>query len=780
MPVMCLLTASGRMAAVSLQQNRRSAGVGSWIRSLCRVVAAWMMVVGTLSAQEKTAPDSSKRPPPLVIPAAPIKPAPPPPPPPPFIESFLVKGNQALSADAIRAELLTRENTKYFGFWRVGLMFYNFGGIFTALGEPPRTFSRANFELDMFKLRDVYHFAGYNAVTLDTAIVLSPDQSRVNLSLTVAEGTPLLIDSLGYDGIDSIDAEVRAAVLREPAVKAGDVFTYKALLLDERERIAAVMQEGGYALFVPDSIIVEADTVGFRAAVRFKIRPSERLVFGDIAAIVHNPVGADSLGQVKVRTDDGITTAVFGETNLSEAVVRRALAYFPDRRADNSSRLRTRRQLGNTGVFESISIRNDSVIDGRLYTTIDMRQQSQHQLRLEPLLSNQSAAPTAALTASYLNRNLFGMAESFQLKTSAGVQLAPPALPDSLRDPAFLGNLLGNFEASAEIGFPYFFTADNRFSITTQAGIFQQPLFRLQNVLLRFRAGFVHNEFQRSVFDIFQLEYVQIDTSKLRAVADQLTGRFFDLGYQTHLNASLRYDFFFSNLTEARRPIDLRWTVSVEEAGATLYAIDQLFDRRQYDGFTDTDAQILGLRYFQFVKLRTEVAVAKNLIGKSTTAVKLVFGALFPYGKSRVSPIERRFFAGGANSVRGWQLNQLGPGGNPSAATASSGADYKFEMSLEHRIPLNTTFGVVVFTDAGNIWNRTGDYALTAARFLPELGFDAGLGVRLNTPIGPLRLDFAWKLWDPRREANDRALFSRLQLVGDTGATFSFGIGEAF
>ncbi len=97
-------------------------------------------------------------------------------------------------------------------------------------------------------------------------------------------------------------------------------------------------------------------------------------------------------------------------------------------------------------------------------------------------------------------------------------------------------------------------------------------------------------------------------------------------------------------------------------------------------------------------------------------------------------PSSRRFFAGGGGSVRGFahrSLSPLGPGGIPIGGLSL------FEASLEARIKITDTIGIVPFVDAGSA------FATSTPEFGKNMRFSAGLGLRYYTGFGPIRLDVA-------------------------------------
>ena len=119
-------------------------------------------------------------------------------------------------------------------------------------------------------------------------------------------------------------------------------------------------------------------------------------------------------------------------------------------------------------------------------------------------------------------------------------------------------------------------------------------------------------------------------------------------------------------------------------------------------------------------------------------------------------PATRRFYAGGGGSVRGYAYRTLSPLGPDGRIT---GGRSLFEGSVEARIKLTDTIGVVPFFDAGMAFESA------VPNFKQRLQMAAGLGLRYYTAIGPIRLDVAAPL-NPRK--------------GDKPVAVYISIGQAF
>ena len=114
-------------------------------------------------------------------------------------------------------------------------------------------------------------------------------------------------------------------------------------------------------------------------------------------------------------------------------------------------------------------------------------------------------------------------------------------------------------------------------------------------------------------------------------------------------------------------------------------------------------------------------------------------------GTDRV-PLIRRFFPGGADSVRGYPYQLLGP--LDSSGKPLGGASMAVG-SVEARFPIYDALGGVVFLDTGNAWERVEDT-------FGSLRYTTGFGLRYNTPVGPIRLDIGYQLNPPTGEPFDR------------------------
>ena len=138
---------------------------------------------------------------------------------------------------------------------------------------------------------------------------------------------------------------------------------------------------------------------------------------------------------------------------------------------------------------------------------------------------------------------------------------------------------------------------------------------------------------------------------------------------------------------------------------------------------------------------------------KLVLELKLRIGTADDYGDTRTVPISERFFAGGANTIRGYGERMVGP---PDSNASPVGGKSMLVFNAECTFPIIEVIKGAVFYDAGNVWRDSYHVDFT------ELVNGVGVGVRVKTPIGPIKLDYGYGLnyrdWDDSK--NGRFYFS--------------------
>ncbi len=171
----------------------------------------------------------------------------------------------------------------------------------------------------------------------------------------------------------------------------------------------------------------------------------------------------------------------------------------------------------------------------------------------------------------------------------------------------------------------------------------------------------------------------------------------------------------------------------------------------------DEDWQLGSLEFSDFIRLEGDLRYTKQVKERSSFAARINAGLIVPYAGDDAIPFIKQFYSGGPNSIRGWQLRELGPGSFQeqrldNTAFFQSG-DLKLEFNLEYRFDLFWYFEGAVFLDGGNVWLLDDDPSRPGAQFssgfLDQVALSSGWGLRLDFDYFIFRFDFGYKLRNP-------------------------------
>ncbi len=156
--------------------------------------------------------------------------------------------------------------------------------------------------------------------------------------------------------------------------------------------------------------------------------------------------------------------------------------------------------------------------------------------------------------------------------------------------------------------------------------------------------------------------------------------------------------------------------------------------------FTSTDFSVTTrwLGSNNYLSLYTQNSYYRRIPGNLVLAASLRLGLARPYGRDDSIPITERFFAGGASSLRGFETDRAGPV-DPETGEPTGGNSL-FISNLELRLPLVRMVRLAAFYDGGNVFGKITDIRLA------DFSHTVGLGLRVKTPLGPLRLDYGYNL----------------------------------
>ncbi|MEI6847026.1 MAG: BamA/TamA family outer membrane protein [Chlorobiaceae bacterium] len=698
----------------------------------------------------------------------------------PYVGKIRFTGNKIISDEELRQIMATTQHTSFFG---LGL-----------LGGAKKNFNQEEFDKDISLIKKLYTYKGYFFTDLNTLILRKSNGKKVDLKFLIRENQPSRVDKLEYDGLDNISEDLKTRYLNQKYVKVKDVFSIERLI-EERNRTITFFKEYGYTFFHEDSIRIKVDTVGTHVGVHFRLSLPQRMKYGKIHVVINSPI--KNVAKEQIFTKDRINTRIIGKEKISSDLIVSAIEFRPGDITRQSLEQRTLQNFGLTNIFSSIYMSPDSVRSGELFSTIYLETAPKHQIEPKLLIDNRYGALFFGSTLAYENKNTFGGAEQLLISGGYGTQTVyNNRLLTNLDQNEYTKVIPSEFNFKNSLVLPVLKKPGNFYSATTEYSTTTQPvLLSSRNGLLRGTYSARLNSSSRLNFDFFEVEWVQKDSLKgfnklfktdlarnigIDPTKEKAVNAGIDSLLNTHINQSfrLRYNNTNRQLTSAKKTI---WNINMlfEESGSLAWLIDKYIDTKTYSRFTNKEPQIFGTPYSQYIKLESGTSLVKNLSEQNQLAGRWTIGWMTPYGKAETTPEERRFYAGGTNSMRGWIFNTLGPGNSSSKAAANFGADIKVELSLEERLKFFKLFqqpsGITFFTDIGNIWNRNGPFAFTPGSLVKDYAWDCGFGLRLGSPIGPFRFDFAYKIHDPSEAKPWRISQWRIK-----DNIFNFGIGETF
>lgn len=261
----------------------------------------------------------------------------------------------------------------------------------------------------------------------------------------------------------------------------------------------------------------------------------------------------------------------------------------------------------------------------------------------------------------------------------------------------------------------------------------------------------------RQNLNLLDLAYVYMPRVDSTFKANYLSDNsYLKYSYEDHFILRTQYGMLYSSVpfgVTNQTYYTLR--ANVESAGNVLNLVYSLAGAHKDDNQTYTIGQI---PFSQYVKAEFEYAGSIVLNTRNRFAYRMGLGMAYPYGNSKILPFEKRYFSGGANSVRGWSVRTLGPGSYKNTLNTidfmNQSGDMKLDLNVELRSKLFWVLESGLFVDVGNIWTLRnysnqpgGEFRFDT--FYQELACSAGLGLRFDFNFFLLRLDAGMKIYDP-------------------------------
>ncbi len=358
-------------------------------------------------------------------------------------------------------------------------------------------------------------------------------------------------------------------------------------------------------------------------------------------------------------------------------------------------------------------------------------------------------------STKYQHKNIFKKAVTFSTTLSGGVETQ---IGNNL---SFINTLDFNIETS--LAAPRFIIP---FKLKPSSGLYvprtslsignnfqrRVSLYSLNSTNLKF--GYQWKETSKKQHSLYPVSINRVEVLEKSMAFDSLlnvTPRLLS-SFQNSFIVGLDYTYIFSN--QSAENIKDYWFFkgNLRTSGNLLQVTAKAFD---FPKNMNDQYSLFRSPFAQFTSIETDLRYYQKF-NNSTLAYRFYPAIGFAYGNSEVLPYIEQFIVGGANSIRAFQLRDLGPGSFATQFEPEEGVeqqfidqtgDIKLEMNAEYRFPILGFIKGAAFVDAGNIWLLKDDVSLgqkfDVNTFWKEIAIGLGLGIRIDIEYIVLRLDVA-------------------------------------
>ena len=682
-------------------------------------------------------------------------------------------------------------NSRWFGLFRFPLRFYSLTK--TKSGEAPVIYDPLLSEATKTDIRRALMNSGYlNAEVSYTSVNKRRPKTTVRYKLE--PGKMFVVDSIRVtvqdEAIKKILDEHKDETLLVPGINLD-----ADLLNDERIRIVDLVHKYGYYKFNRDFVSFVADTVKGSDKVGLRMIVAAESTDEDGTVHPHRQFTITSIDYVLSDKNGNLPTAASSTTDSYNGIrvtypgldkkpllrpkiidihtfLREGMIYNSD------SISKTYSSLSRLGMLRYSNISREEIPgkDNELSVNVLLMSLPKHSVSFEVEGTNTAGDLGAAASVAFTDRNLFRGSEQLTLKVRGAYESISNL-------PGYTGDTYLEYGFEANLDFPEFLMP-----------FMSQDLQRRSQATSRLSAKIntqLRPEFQKTIFSAgwsykwgdtwqktHQLDVLDVNYLVVPWISDHFREEYLDqvtsarsilkYNYEDLLITKFGYTFYYSNARiNSTAPFQYSVRIGAETSGNmfNLMAEPLGFEKNE-----SGQSMVMGVAFAQYVKHDFSITANWRLDRMNNLVAHLEWGVAVPYGNSTSLPFEKRYFAGGANSVRGWAVRELGPGrykgDDKTIDYIKQSGDIKLGASLEYRSKLFWKVNGAAFVDAGNIWTIR-QYAEQPGglfefdSFYKQIAVSYGLGLRFDFRFLVLRLDGGMKAYDP----SGSTPFRRLPLI---------------
>ena len=691
-----------------------------------------------------------------------------------------------IDMDKMKSRVRQNGNSRWFSALKIPLATYSLSGRDTtkwinrtlrSMGEPPVIYDSVRTARSALDLTAELSNSGFLRAWVD--VETKKKQKKIDVTYVLHPGQLYYINNMSYDIGDFVISQLLC--MDDSAnwgLKPGMQFSVERLD-KERKRITDVLADNGFYKFNKDYITYSADsTIGTNLVDLSLVLHPYRSNDGSYA--LHPRYKVNTVNYASGDTGDG-------NIKLKKSVMENNTFIRPGHYYSANDLQKTYNHFGRLQAVRYTNVGFRENVDSlSLDCDIQISMNKPSTISFQPEGTNTAGDFGAAASLTYQNRNLFHGSEVFSIELRGAYE--------AIR--GLEGYANENFEeysVETSLLFPRFIAPflSSRFRRRTTATSEVSLLYDLQNRpeyhrrVLSVAWRYKWSDSNRN--DRYQIDLIDLNYVFMPWISDTFRKDY--LEDENSRNAILRYnyeDLFIMRLGMGYAYNNGLYAIkaNVETAGNMLGLGAKLFN---FSKNSEGQYSLFNIAYAQYVKADFDFTWNMQFDYNNSLVWHFGFGIAYPYGNSKILPFEKRYFSGGANSVRGWSVRGLGPGtyigrdGNIDFINQTG--DMKLDFNMEYRAHLFWKLNGALFVDAGNIWTLRnyddqpgGQFNLRD--FWKQLAVSYGFGVRLNFDYFILRFDFGMKAINPAYTGRDQYPIIQPKLNRDL--TFHFAVGLPF
>lgn len=730
--------------------------------------------------------------------------------------------NPDIGRDEAKVHVRQKENYKILGFAKFHLWLYNLSstkkseGWLKKIGEPPEIFDPALVSASEDRLEQFLANKGYFRAKAESAVTFKENKQKANVRYEISTGEQYKIREVNYHIGDSVLKDLFYADSVNTFIWPGTPFDFN-LLEEHRNNIVNLFRNEGYYFISNDEVSYLADSSKYDREIILDLfvgmtpsaKKTERFIpyYLDqfyISVLPGSvPISAEQTGNWQYSDTlrwDNHTLYSNPEFSYRTGLFRSLLhmengsLYRMDEARHTFNAFNRLRQFRFIDIqfTQSVAFPDSNLLDSH----IRLAPLSKQAFTFDIEGTNTSGNMGVAGNINYQHRNMFRGAEVFQVNLKGAMERQQRVLDEGTE-------YFNTRELGTEVSLTVPKILGPGFLVTAFSDFLPKTIFSLgynyqrrpeyTRTISNFRFGYdwMTSERRKHLWNLVDFNMVrlyQFDPGFINLIRDL----YIKSSFTDHLILATGYSFIYNTQKPGTTRNYSYLRFNAESAGNSLYLFSRVFDRPITQA-EDTVGlglseyyQVLNTRFAQYLKSDIEYRYGYVIDRYNAVVGRAFLGVGFPYGNFDVLPFEKKYFSGGANGIRAWQVRSLGPGTYrmPENAYPNQSSDIKLEVNLEYRFKLIGFLEGALFADAGNIWaindkdNRPGAQ-FQVSEFYKQLAFGAGTGFRFDFNYFIFRLDVGMKLRDPSQREYNGWIPGNRKITGDD-FNFSFAIGYPF